>query len=93
MSNISDISKLQFHASDLISAYDGADHSDYIVYFANHLDPNGGASVYWPKYDTETKQLLELGGSMYNPQVSVTMDTYRTEQMDFGNELHSRYGM
>ena len=75
----------------MLATYEGAESSDYIVYFANHLDPNGGASVSWPKYDTDNRQLLEFGGSLFMLTTVVSTDTYRAEQMAFDNTWYSNH--
>ncbi|PIL29445.1 hypothetical protein GSI_08387 [Ganoderma sinense ZZ0214-1] len=69
------------HGSDLLPAFMGAALADYIVQFVATLDPNSdnanASAVYWPKYDTKQRQVLET----HNDGVAIGADTLRLEPM------------
>ncbi|KAA1472212.1 carotenoid ester lipase precursor [Dentipellis sp. KUC8613] len=65
------------HASDILNVYGGGDMADYLVRFAANLDPNGNTGINWPKYTTESPNLLTfLDGST---PLTITQDTYRSD--------------
>lgn len=68
--------------SDLASVFTpGGDLADYIINFANHLDPNGPTQPAWPKYNTSSRYLMTF---LDGPQSKViTQDTYRSEAMTY----------
>ncbi|PIL29453.1 hypothetical protein GSI_08395 [Ganoderma sinense ZZ0214-1] len=69
------------HGSDLLPAFMGAALADYIVQFVATLDPNGdsanGTAIYWPKYDTAQRRVLET----HDDGVAIGADTLRLEPM------------
>lgn len=74
------------HTTDLAdSFYIGQEMGDHVIHFANTLDPNGGSkTAYWPKYNTESKQMLVYRDSLLNAApLTLTTDTYREEAMEF----------
>ena len=75
-----DILFIQFHGSDMLNIYSGAELTDYLIHFAKHLEPNGDGLITWPKYQTSGRSLLTLwdGPSPMN----ITSDTYRQNAMN-----------
>ncbi|KAF8264084.1 alpha beta-hydrolase [Lactarius quietus] len=73
------------HGSDIAIIYGGQDLTDYLIYFATNLNPNGGSYAQWPKYTTSSPQLLTLYDSPV--PTNVTLDTYRAEGMQFLTNL------
>ncbi|KAI0265657.1 carotenoid ester lipase precursor [Gloeopeniophorella convolvens] len=68
-----------FHSTDLQNVYGPGDMTDYLIRFAATLNPNGNTNINWPRYTTQSPQLLTfLDGP--TPEV-ITQDTYRAEQL------------
>ncbi|KAN0141650.1 Alpha/Beta hydrolase fold [Lactarius tabidus] len=74
------------HGSDILNIYGPGELTDYLIHFATNLDPNGGSSVQWPQYTTSSRQLLTF---LDNPatNITITQDTYRTDEMEFITKL------
>lgn len=56
---------------------------DYLINFANHLDPNGPTpkdGVYWPKWNSSNPQVLQLQDGAV--RVALRSDTYRQAGMN-----------
>jgi acetylcholinesterase len=83
--HIERLTVFKFHASDLLNMYGGGELTDYLVHFVNHLDPNGGSSMNWPKYTKESPNSLTLQDGLV--PVTVAQDTYRKEAMEFLTRL------
>ena len=81
------------HGSDLVPAFSGGALAEYIIQFAATQDPNAknargdGTAVYWPKYDTERRQVLES----HDDGVEIGNDTLRLEPMAALTELSLAY--
>jgi acetylcholinesterase len=79
-----------FHGSDIAQIYGGEELTDYLVHFVNHLDPNGplitGETFEWPPYTISSPQLLTLLDTP-SPAMELTMDTFRTDGINFITEL------
>lgn len=58
---------------------------DYVINFANKLDPNGKTVPLWPKYTTSNPQLMTVYDSPTLP--NITRDTYRLEAMEFLTQI------
>ncbi|KAF7327211.1 Carboxylic ester hydrolase [Mycena kentingensis (nom. inval.)] len=71
-----------FHFSDILNAYFGGELGDYVINFANKLNPNGGTVPNWPAYTTATPNLLTFQDNLLFP-TTITQDTYRAEGMAF----------
>ena len=71
---------IQFHSSDLLNIYFGGDLTDYLIYFINHLDPNGPTVHSWPQYYTSTRSLLTLWDGFV--PVTITEDTFRQDAIN-----------
>ena len=80
----------QFHGSDLEQTiFAHAELQDYLINFVNNLDPNIGTKeadeaaeklIFWPRFDTRSKQLLEiLDGDV---PLNITVDNFRETQMN-----------
>ncbi|TFY69725.1 hypothetical protein EVG20_g3020 [Dentipellis fragilis] len=73
------------HGSDILNVYGGGDMADYLVRFAANLDPNGNTGINWPKYTTESPNLLTfLDGSI---PLTITQDIYRSDGFDALTQL------
>ncbi|KAJ8519352.1 hypothetical protein ONZ45_g3706 [Pleurotus djamor] len=70
-----------FHISDLFNSYGGGELTDYLVYFAHNLDPNGGSSPVWPKYSVATPRMMTFQDNPF-ARTTITQDTFRAEAMD-----------
>ncbi|TFK70529.1 carotenoid ester lipase precursor [Pluteus cervinus] len=76
-----------WHGSDLVNSWAG-ELLDYLVNFANNLDPNGKTQVPWPKYNNWSPLLLTfLDGPL---PVTVTRDDYRDDAMDYLTDVSLR---
>ncbi|TCD65524.1 hypothetical protein EIP91_002532 [Steccherinum ochraceum] len=77
------------HGTDLTSAFQGSDLTDFVVNFVNHLDPNGPTVTQWPKYSNASgpPQLMTLNDAA--PLQSLSNDTFRQEAIAFLNGLKS----
>ncbi|CDO68164.1 hypothetical protein BN946_scf184938.g16 [Trametes cinnabarina] len=69
------------HTTELANVFGGGDMTDFLVRFANHLDPNGGPEPHWPAYNPASPQLIAfVEGST---PLAVISDTFRQEANDF----------
>ncbi|KAF8630270.1 hypothetical protein AX17_005456 [Amanita inopinata Kibby_2008] len=66
-----------YHASDLLNVYFGGELGDYLIYFANNLNPNRAYAYNWPQYTTSSPSLLTLLDG-YVPVV-IEQDTFRVD--------------
>ncbi|KAJ6537898.1 carotenoid ester lipase [Mycena capillaripes] len=67
-----------FHTSD---EFDESELTDYLINFANALDPNGATVPAWPAYTTAAPRMLTfLNGAV---RTTITNDTYRAAGMAF----------
>ncbi|KAF9018555.1 alpha/beta-hydrolase [Hymenopellis radicata] len=80
-----------FHDSDVrTNVYTpGGDLQDYVVRFVAHLDPNGDTGINWPKWTSESPQMLSLNDGAV-PQ-NITEDTYRKETIGTLNKIMLEY--
>lgn len=76
----------QFHYSDI---YLGL-LNDYVIYFANNLDPNTGSGESWPQYTTDSPRLLTFPDTE-SGDISITDDTYRLEPISTLTNLSLAY--
>ncbi|TFY81774.1 hypothetical protein EWM64_g2237 [Hericium alpestre] len=65
------------HASDILNVYGGGEMADYLIRFATNLDPNGNTGISWPKYTTQSPNLLTFLDGV--TPLEITQDTYRIE--------------
>ena len=70
----------QFHGSDVLNIYFGGELTNYLIHFANHLNPNGHEMFFWEKYHTSTRSLLTLWDGLI--PITTTKDTYRQHAMN-----------
>ncbi|PPQ98066.1 hypothetical protein CVT26_003292 [Gymnopilus dilepis] len=74
-----------FHVTDLLNVYGGEELTNYLVRFVTTLNPNGFGNVLWPQYTTQSPQMLTfLDGFI---PTTITMDTFRSAQLAFLNNL------
>ncbi|KAF8895233.1 carotenoid ester lipase precursor [Infundibulicybe gibba] len=69
------------HASDILNVYGGGEMADYLIRFAATLNPNGQTGINWPKYTTQSPQLLTFLDGLV--PLTITQDTYRKDAMNF----------
>jgi acetylcholinesterase len=70
----------QFHGSDMLNIYFGGELTNYLIHFANHLNPNSHEMFSWGKYHTSTRSLLTLWDGLI--PITTTRDTYRQHAMN-----------
>lgn len=54
---------------------------DYLVRFVANLDPNGSTGINWPKYTTESPNLLTFLDGLI--PLTVTKDDYRKDAIAY----------
>ncbi|KAF9041954.1 carotenoid ester lipase precursor [Hymenopellis radicata] len=76
-----------FHGSDLsLDSYaPGGDLQDYLIRFVANLDPNGDTGITWPKWTTDSPQLLSFNDGPVSQ--NITDDTYRKEAIETLNAI------
>ncbi|KJA20079.1 hypothetical protein HYPSUDRAFT_204126 [Hypholoma sublateritium FD-334 SS-4] len=83
------------HGSDLFPDGDGNLNllSDYLVKFANTLDPNLGVEdTAWPEYTAQDPQMLLFPPGLFEPPLPVAAtDDHRAEAFDILNDLGLKY--
>ena len=55
--------------------------TDYLIRFVANLDPNGITGVNWPKYRTESPNMLTFFDGL--TKLGITQDTYRQEPITY----------
>ncbi|KAI9458426.1 carotenoid ester lipase precursor [Lactarius psammicola] len=70
------------HATDLLNSFGGQELTDYFIYFARNLDPNGNLEIPWPRYDVRKPMMLVFQDSPFFP-VIVGTDDYRVDPLNF----------
>ena len=63
--------------------------ANYLVRFVNHLDPNGGLDLVWPKYTNTTPTLLTFQDKL--PLQTLTTDTFRVDGINAIINLLRKY--
>jgi len=86
------MSSFQFHGSDLTNAFLGGGLRDYILRFADTLDPNGreGLGVFWPQWDPAKPKALIFKNGVLFPIVTGD-DNYRSQPLDYVANMSLRY--
>ncbi|KAK7050555.1 carboxylic ester hydrolase [Favolaschia claudopus] len=74
-----------FHATDILNVYFDGELTDYLINFANNLDPNGKTVPSWPGYTTATPNMMTFLDGLI--PTSITQDTYRAAGMQFLTNL------
>ncbi|KAJ7051684.1 Alpha/Beta hydrolase protein [Mycena amicta] len=74
-----------FHASDILNSYFDGELTDYLVYFANNLNPNGKTVPNWPAYTTATPNMMTFLDGLI--PTTIEQDTYRAAGMQFLTNL------
>ncbi|RPD60515.1 carotenoid ester lipase [Lentinus tigrinus ALCF2SS1-7] len=69
------------HGSELLDIFGGGPLGDYLIRFAETLDPNGDGAVEWPRYTNDTPLMLTFNDAQ--PSINLTQDKYRSEQIDY----------
>lgn len=62
---------------------------DYIINFANNLDPNGPTQMAWPQYNTSTLTMMTFQDG-FIPKV-LSQDNYRHSAMAFSIQMGQKY--
>ncbi|KAI0292408.1 carotenoid ester lipase precursor [Russula brevipes] len=81
------------HATDLINSILGSGElRDYILRFANNLDPNGdnGLGIPWPQWNPDKPKALILQDSTLFPLI-IADDNYRSRALDYVGNMSIRY--
>ncbi|KAI0365312.1 carotenoid ester lipase precursor [Pilatotrama ljubarskyi] len=73
------------HATDILNIYGGGELADYLINFANNLDPNGKTVPSWPQYSTSSPKLLTFLDGL--DPMSITQDDFRVEAMNVMTKL------
>ncbi|TFK27680.1 carotenoid ester lipase precursor [Coprinopsis marcescibilis] len=75
------------HAHDLLNSYGGGELQNYIIRFANVLNPNLDSflNFNWPKYRLSNRQMITFVDSF--PPVTITLDNYRVSAMNYLNQV------
>ncbi|KAH9034581.1 carotenoid ester lipase precursor [Lactarius pseudohatsudake] len=55
------------HATDLLNSFGGQELTDYFIYFARNLNPNGDLEIPWPRYDVRHPTALVFQDSPFFP--------------------------
>ncbi|KAI0752323.1 carotenoid ester lipase [Daedaleopsis nitida] len=75
------------HGTELANVFGGGDMGDYLIRFAATLDPNTDDAVHWPRYMKTSPSLLTFNDSDGAQRLSITLDTYRGEEMEYLTKL------
>ncbi|KAF7350022.1 COesterase domain-containing protein [Mycena venus] len=75
-----------FHTTDVFNVYQQGELTDYLINFVTTLDPNGPTVPSWPKYTTESPNLMTFEDGLLQVgatkgKTEVTQDTFRVEAM------------
>ncbi|KAJ6624410.1 carotenoid ester lipase precursor [Mycena sp. CBHHK59/15] len=70
-----------FHASDILNVYFDGELTDYLINFANTLNPNGNTVPSWPAYTTASPNMMTFLDGLI--PTTITQDTYRAAAMQF----------
>ncbi|KAI0354803.1 carotenoid ester lipase precursor [Trametes cingulata] len=73
------------HATDILNVYGGGELADYLINFANNLDPNGKTVPSWPQYSTSSPSLLTFLDGV--DPVTITQDDFRVDAMNVITQL------
>ncbi|KAG6823103.1 hypothetical protein H0H93_004225 [Arthromyces matolae] len=68
---------IKLHASDLLNVYGGGGMADYLIRFANTLNPNAASGLQWPQYTLANPQLLTFLDGLI--PVTITSDDFRVD--------------
>ncbi len=61
---------------------------DHLIRFANNLNPNPSTGYQWPQFTLTDRNIATYTDDLTTPVVTST-DTYRTEAIDYLNEVTS----
>ncbi|TEB38537.1 carotenoid ester lipase [Coprinellus micaceus] len=75
-----------FHGSDLYLDL----MNDYVIYFANNLDPNTGSGVNWPQYTNDSLAMYTFL-DRESQDIEITQDTYRQQPIQILTNLSLQY--
>ncbi|CDO72193.1 hypothetical protein BN946_scf184970.g45 [Trametes cinnabarina] len=78
------------HATDILNIFGGGELADYLINFANNLDPNGNTVPSWPKYSASSPKLLTFTDDVVHP-VTLTNDDYRVDAIDYITQLSLQF--
>ncbi|KAH9024966.1 carotenoid ester lipase precursor [Lactarius hengduanensis] len=70
------------HATDLLNSFGGQELTDYFIYFARNLNPNGDLEIPWPRYDVRNPTALVFQDSPFFPVITGA-DDYRIGPLNF----------
>ena len=58
---------------------------DYLIRFADTLNPNGDGATEWPQYTTDSPQMLAFSDE--EPLLTVMLDMYRMDAITYLTNL------
>jgi carboxylesterase type B len=64
--------------------------NDYVIYFANNLDPNTGSGVNWPQYTNDSLAMYTFL-DRESQDIEITQDTYRQQPIQILTNLSLQY--
>ncbi|KAF7974295.1 hypothetical protein HWV62_12440 [Athelia sp. TMB] len=80
------------HSSDNTAMYDlDDDMTNYLIYFVNNLNPNGGSALNWPQYTTSSPNMMTFLNSSSSAPLNITQDNFRQEGITYLQELTGLY--
>jgi acetylcholinesterase len=65
------------HFTDILDVYGDGEMTDYLIYFTNNLNPNGGSLLNWPKYTTTVPNLMTFQDGLFEAPLTISQDTFR----------------
>ncbi|KAG8884874.1 hypothetical protein FRB97_003081 [Tulasnella sp. 331] len=79
------------HGADLLDVWGKGELRDYLINFANHLDPNVGHSVFrWPQYTLDKPTMLRLKDNPLH-RLDFVSDSFRQKGMQFLIDFSLRF--
>lgn len=73
---------IQPHFVELFGVFGDSLLGDYLIRFADTLDPNGDGAVNWPQYSNAKPSLLTFNGTTED-SLYIELDTYRMTDMAY----------
>ncbi|KAH8995061.1 carotenoid ester lipase precursor [Lactarius hatsudake] len=68
--------------TNLLNSFGGQELTDYFIYFAGNLNPNGDLGIPWPRYDVRNPTALVFQDSPFFPVIAGA-DDYRIGPLNF----------
>ncbi|KAF7309409.1 Carboxylic ester hydrolase [Mycena indigotica] len=74
-----------FHFTDILNIYFDGELTDYLINFANNLNPNGRTVPNWPAYTTANPNMMTFLDGLF--PTSITQDTFRKDAIAYLTNL------